>query len=418
MFAHKNVYPKYERKVAYADLTNSGKGILQQYVYNALVSDGKLRAARKLYEFDKVYPPIYGLATLPREDNIIVESDDGLYIWRPSISYTKIVDGYFPTPSFAYLASSQTLVIASRRSPIYVYKNGVATQVFDQRISDLEIFRDRCFGVWQNTLYYTEQGDVAKWTGRIDLPFSANALAATDDGLYVLGQDAYLLRFDDNEPDSKLIPVYRNFGSYFVKSIESVGKGFMFAHSGGVAYFNGSSVKNVLSVDIASHSFLNECGAVFRGKYYLTYRKPGKNKNENLLVVDIATMKLETVYNIPATYLYASDTDLFIVDGEKAYNLFVDAAVVTWQSRPYNFGSDSTKKSLDALLVNTSTNLTITLRTESETRIFKIEGKKKLQKIPLHGSFYNLTLTVETDGMEPEIGFVGVAANVYKQGVN
>ena len=87
-----------------------------------------------------------------------------------------------------------------------------------------------------------------------------------------------------------------------------------------------------------------------------------------------------------------------------------------WESRPYGFGSDSAKKSLECLLVDTSADLTVTVTTETESRILQVKGSPQLQKIPLHGSFYRVSLSLDSE-KKAEIASVGIVANVLREEV-
>lgn len=416
MFARRSVYPKGKRKLAYADLTNSGKGILQQSVFNGIVNNGKLYSVPHFRPFEETFPFVEAVAYYPDADEFLLIKDDGLYRWHPYLYDEKVVDDYFPCPSFVYMLSAKTMLIASQHSPVYAYKDNVATNVLDKHLADITVFRDRCFGTDRKTLYYTKQGSATEWTGRIELPSTVYALVPSDDGLYLIGDDVYLLAFDDNEKNSKLLLVYRNFGVTFYNSVVGVGKGFMFADKDGIYFFNGSSVKKVASFEIAQNSSMYVYGAVCCGKYYLAYHPSGEQYNNRVAVVDVATQKLETVYDFSSQCLWVWGYNIFSAFCSQVFVMDNDKSSVIWQSRPYDFGSDRCKKSFHTLLIDTARDVTVTLKTESETRIIRVKGKRKLQKLPLHGSFRSFTLTLETDG-RADIDLLGISATVYDEEV-
>lgn len=414
MFRNKKVCPNYERKIAYADLTDSGKGILQQEVINGRVCNGKLLSAEKFEELTDVGIDVGALARFPNTFEFLLTLRDGLYKCGNGALFERISELNFQLPTFLYHPSSDTMLISSRVTSTYAYNKGVLTKVTEQPFDDMATFRDRCFGLSSTTLYFTEQGSVDKWTGQIELPEMAHSLVATNDGLYILGNDVYLLAFDDDEPKSKLLVAYRNLGLIFNKSVQPVGKGFMCLSNSGVQYFNGSGVKNVAAFDVDSCQLASIFSAVCNGKYYVTFCKRNQNNDSVFLSIDVISQKVQTFYDKRPNYLYSAGTELYAVCGSQIFVNGDGYSPVVWRSRPYNFGSDSAAKSFQYLLVDAARDIIVTLRSERETRVIRVQGGKKLHKLPLHGSFHRFTLTVETEG-PTDINCIGIAANVYKE---
>lgn len=407
--------PKYERKVAYADLTNSGKGILQHSVYNACVCNGRLLSAEKWKEYYIGYD-IRSIAAFPDYYHFLMVLPDGLY-YGALTGMKKILDGNFIDSRFLYHPSSQTMLFCADCTPTYAYKDGVLTQIRDFYLFSMTTYRDRCFGVLGEDLYFTEQGSAGEWTGHIKLPEDIKTLVSTTDGLYLVGRNVYLLNFDDNQPNSKLTLVYKDLGVHLYRSVQSVGKGFMFLNEQGVQYFNGSSVKNVVQLDVAMRFPEYVSSAACDGKYYAVYSRRDFDRDLMFVAIDIATQKLQTVFSDIPNCLWVNNTTLYAVcQCRVLVNDHKEFATINWQSRPYNFGDDTALKSLDTLLVDSAGFVSVCLCTETDTQVFRITGSKDLQKIPLHGSFRRLTLYVESDS-KANINYIGVAANVYKQEV-
>ncbi|MCM1290288.1 MAG: hypothetical protein NC132_04565 [Corallococcus sp.] len=413
MFFNKKYAPSNcKRKIAYADLTDSGKGILRQTLYNGVVAENKLRSAHGLTKiFD--HSEFINAVTATPDGKIIFLTTDGVYRWFAG-NVTKISDVRFYGARFAYHKSSAALLVSSRRAATYAYKDDSYVKVCDTDFDDIATYCDRCFGLRRDKLYFTERGDVFDWSGSIDLPQEAFALAETSDGIYVVGSDVYLLAFDDNEQESKLKLVYRNVGEIYGRSLRGVGKGFMFLSSSGVRYFNGSNVKTVAYADAVLDS--SASAAVCKGCYYVSYLSRKDSGRNYVMAVDVSAQKIRTVYDLSVHCVGSLDSDLFIVVNNSVYLAGNEFIPLFWQSRPYSFGSDMTPKTFETLFIDTACDVTVTLRSESETRILHVKGGKKMQKIPLHGGFYTFTLTLETDGKQDvDVSCVGIAARVIEE---
>lgn len=408
----KKAFPKLQYKTAYADLTNKGRGILQQEVFNGIVNGDKLMSANGHYEFMEMASSPQAVC-VDNDENIYIVTQSGVYMWCGYI--TKLYDGNFSTTKILFYPPTNTVLIASRRETL-AYADGAFTKVLERGLSDLAIFRDRCFGLRFNKLYYTEQGSATDWSGCIDLPENCSAMAAAKDGIYIVGENVYFLKFDANLSDSTLTCVYRNIDKPLEKSLKSAAQGFMFYGEKGVQYFNGKTVKHVLDLPQTYYYSKHFPAAVSQGKYYVSFYFAGKGANMYVAVVDIDTQKLETVYNFRADNLWSVGNDLVFSCGEKLYKLRKDepSFPLVWTSRPYTFESPHSNKSLEALLVDSASDLNVTLRTEKETRIVRVEGGKRMQKIPLHGGFRSVTLTVECEKFA-DVGSVGVVASLPKE---
>ena len=417
MFFAQKSYPQWNKKVAYADLTNEGKGILQQKVTNGMVRDGKLKTyadCSKAFQMSTFVQALWGGPF----DDLYVAMLNGIYR-RVNNVIEKIVGGNFMLGVFAYLNSQNTIVFSSPYAATYVYDNGEATKVSAVGLNSLVTFRDRYFGLRVDQIYFTKQGDATAWHGQISLPQQAKCLVATNDGIYVVGQDVYLLQFSDKEFDSKLTLVYKNLGQVVPGSVQSVGKGFYYLCADyALRYFNGSSVQTVMEFENISAKTDFVSSVVAGDKYYLNFDRYGAGTNSQLIVVDIPTGKLFTAYDISAKYIAAVGSDIYVSSSNEVFLISRGKyGPLHWESRPYGFGNDSAKKSLEKLLVDTASDITVTVTTETDSRVLQIKGSPHLQKIPLHGSFHRVSVTLDSES-KAEIASLGIVANVLREEVN
>lgn len=388
---------------ARVDFANAGKGVVtQEKSRNAVVKDGCLTAAKgvvALNETDVFAAFECALGTL-------LCKNDGVYL-KTADALKKIHTCVFASPSFLYAAKQKKLLVSEKGKGTFVFDGENFQQVFEKGFSTLALCKERVFGA-DGALYFCERDDFSSWNGKLQL---SQPVAVTESGdLWAVGNDLFKIDFSDCLQNTKVIPVYKNVGKVYEKTISVFGNKMFFLTDGGLMCYSANKTEKIAEdVNFSAENFC-AVGQVYRGKYFLSASEKG-GSNDLLLCVDCKSCKTLCVWDVKADFLTSCDRLLWTHNG-KLFTFGDGFADVFWQSKSFDFGNAYAKKYLRKLLVDTEYPLDVHVVTEKDRKIYRFDGSSFPQQLNICGYFCKLRLELFSQGAT-KVNDVCVLAQTY-----
>ena len=336
-------------------------------------------------------------------DLVYVTCEEGLYSMRGSAMYWLSDDASHKGCGCVYRGD---FVFSAKEMGTYFLTYNRAHQVYEKGFSSLTVCADRIFGLSDNEVYYTVAGERDGWADgeMITLPTSCDALVTVGDKVYVLGNTCYSISPKADDIEFKCNVLAKNIGAVSTCSPVTYNGSAVFASSNGLYEICLDKITPIFTQLCDAIDFSTAVGAMFEGKYYVSCRSKnsGEQGNDVTLILDLEEEEIAGVFDIGfdsmcpivGTIYAVHDGHFYWITDGKAQGRFVKSKI--------DFGTKS-KKFLDRLTVTTLNDLDVTIRSESETRLYKIKGKKTAQKINLRdmGWEFSIKLT-SNDGLDVE----------------
>lgn len=282
-----------------------------------------------------------------------------------------------------------TLVLVGKTCTYKIYSGNIK-KITDVLFTSLAVCQSRLFGLLGKRLYVssptetTFQSDI--W---IDLPTDCCALVNNGE-LYAVGNDVYKINLDGDDDQIKITKICSNVGVVEQRTVCAYGNKIMFVANGKIMCLQHGALKQ-----IAEFSATPICATMHNGLYYVSAKIDG---TDTLVAYNPHNGKVAKMHHVSAKNAYSNGATLLVSNGLSGFELTTATKPSLWKSLPINFDNQHTTKHLHRLLVNTATDVEITIHADT-SRTYHVKGKDELQSILLVGYGKHITLQIASTGV-------------------
>ena len=336
-------------------------------------------------------------------DVLYVMTDLGVYSVVNGVS-TRLIN--IVQPDLTTCTFRGSVLVSARDMGIYFVSATSSKSVYESGFDSLLVLNDRIFGMFSKEVRYTGAGQRDGWVNgeMIKTPTTCDALLAVDHKVYVLGDTCYVLTHDAEDIEFKFRVFAHNVGAVSRFSVVNYNGGAVFASSNGMYRLSSNKITPIFEQlnDVVD---LSKCVATFfDGKYYLSCRTKGSSEESNdvTLILDVDTEEITGVLHDGYESLVSSKSLIYATRNGRCYAIKKGVSDGRYVKSNVDFAT-SEKKFLDRLTVKTLSDLDVAIRSENETRLYKVKGKKSTQKINLRdmGWVFSIELS-SNDGLNVE----------------
>lgn len=292
------------------------------------------------------------------------------------------------------------LIVSGKDYGTYLVKDSEATSLYGDGFSSVVACADRIFGLHKNQVSYTAAGKVDGWEQgqTVTLPSECQALACIGNKVYALGNNCYMLVPDGSDIEFKVVPLAKNVGAAAKRSVINYRDTVVFATVNGLYRLSNDRLTPICEQlnDVAQLGL--GAGVLFQNKYYLACvsRDNGDYFNDVVVCIDIDDEQLVGMLRTSTDSLAVTSKKI-VTAGIGICNTF-SSGVSTGKYQLSNVDfANSDKKFLDKLVIKTGTNLDVTIRSETETRLYKLKGKIYPQKLFLRDMGWKFSIDLYSD---------------------
>ena len=372
---------------------------------------------RLVSRFDRaqlfVFSPAYH-ALITNDKTVCIVTEEGVHTLLGG-AFDCVIEEVPVSPS-ACVFHGVTLV-SGRNIGTYYIRDLDGIKVFDEGFSSMTVCADRVFGLYQKELCYTAAGQYDNWKDgeKFYLPAPCDAVVAVDGVVYVLGDSCYTLTPKADGIEFKFEPLAHNIGIVAPGSVVAYNGTAVFGSANGLFRISSGKITPIFTNLTETLDFKCCAATMFNGKYYLSCRnKTGSDVyNDVTLVLDLDEEKVVGLLHAGYNNLCATREKIYGVHNGKLFWHGEGTSQAAFFKGKIDFGC-SDKKFLDALIIKTHRDLELTIRSECETRLYKVKGKKTAQKINLRGMGCEFSVEMTSnDGLDVES--VELFAHVSKE---
>ena len=402
MFLHKksNRVPTQQLKTA-VKLEFAPKSGELRGSYNVEKEGNRLISRYKRREVYFLAPPQQIIGT--NGDLVYILCETGVFSLLGSTLRWLTMEG---APAMCGCIYRGDMIISSPSVGTYFAEQKKATSVYSGGFSSMTVCGDRIFGLDGQQLRYTAAGERDGWDKgeMITLPTECDALVTLGEKLYALGNTCYVVSPDADDVEFKFSLFAGNIGRVATKSTVQFNGRIVFASKNGLYQLSSTGIKPIFEYLNGAVDFTDCCATLFDGKYYMSCRSKdsAEEGNDLTLILDLDREEILGVLDMGAGSICAARDKIYLEKDEHGYWLDYTATEGRFVKSNVNFNSNK-KKFLDALVVTTRNDLDVAIHSETETRLYKIKGKKSAQKINLRdmGWEFSIELT-STSGLDLE----------------
>lgn len=296
------------------------------------------------------------------------------------------------------------------RSNFYLSGTGIGTNevanditpksVSNRYFTSMAVCSDRIFGLYANEVRYCEAGIPNNWEygEMLVLPERCDALIAVDGKVYVLGNTCYTLTPHAEHIEFKFSRIAHNLGAVAKYSVLNYNGCGVFASSNGLFKISSGKITPIFTQLNDLLDFSRSASAFFKGKWYLTCRTKSSSGiiNDVTLKLDLDKEEVEGVLEYGFEVLAATPSVIYGLRNEEFHSFAQDTSLGRFVKSGIDFATDE-KKFLDRLSVTTLHDLDVKIRSENETRLYKVKGKNSLQKINLRDMGWEFSIELSSD---------------------
>ena len=296
------------------------------------------------------------------------------------------------------------LIVSGKDYGTYVVKECEATKVYHGGFSSITSCADRLFGLYKNQITYTAAGKVDGWEQgqTISLPGECQAVVSIGDKVYALGDDCYALIPKADDIEFKVVRLARNVGVVAPRSVVSYYDSLIFGTESGLYQLRSDKISPICEQLNEVLLFGVSAGVIFKGKYCLTCASKDVPELYNNVTVCIDVEREEIVGMLRNGGLSIAKTSKnVIMSGIGSCYVFYDGFYDgKYRVSNVDFGTND-KKFLDKLVLKTATDIDVTIRSETETRLYKLKGKSYPQNLFLRDMGWRFSIEFfSEDGLD------------------
>ena len=360
--------------------------------YNVEITDNGLHTRFNQSVLKFPAPLHYAVGTL--DDHVYVMTSKGLCSKVNDTNWIFMVKKDGDVCSTVY---RDNLIVSGKDYGTYLVKEYEATSLHDDGFSSVTCCADRIFGLYKNQVSYTAAGKADGWEQgqTVTLPSECQALASVGNKVYALGNDCYMLVPDGSDLEFKVVPLARNVGAVAKKSVVNYLGAVVFATENGLYKLSGEKVTPICRQLNEVAQFGVSAGALFEGKYYLACvsKDSGEYVNDVIMCIDINSEQIVGMLQYGADSIVTTSKEIVTSNNGTCYSFGSGTYAAKYQVSNVDFAT-ADKKFLDKLVIKTSDKLDITVRSETETRVYRLREKSHPQKIFLRDMGWKFSINL------------------------
>ena len=341
--------------------------------------------------------PVRKIVGVNKDDYMFVMTDKGIAQCRNEANSSVFFEKFGSDPTSCVYRGST--VVSAKEFGTYSFTGINYTKLCDDGFSSLTACADRIFGLNGKEVSYTSAGTSDGWKQgqTVTLPSACQAVASIGDKVYALGNDVYALVPKADDIEFKVAPLARNVGAVVRDSVANYNETVVFATVNGLYRLSSDKVTPIFQELNDVLDLTKSTATVFQGKYYVSARcEQGSSKtNDVTLCLDldkgVAGVLMHGYQDVSSTR-----TQIFCVSDGVCYAFNQNIGSGTYCKSNVDFGT-SDKKFLDKLLIKTLTDVSVTIKSETESRQYRVKGSKNLQKINLHDMGWQFSIKLHSD---------------------
>lgn len=286
--------------------------------------------------------------------------------------------------------------------------------ITEDSYDDMTTCGERLFALRSNKLYFGQVAEemISDGSDYVELPTACNALVGVFGKLYALGDVCYKLVPSADDTSFVIKEIARGIGEVYSKSIVVIGNCVIYVSANGIYSLTNDKVTRIFRKLTNSLNFVNCSAIIYRGQYLLSLPN---TINCPTFLLDIDEERIAAVYgrNIVQAVVYNGALSAVysggLFKGEKGeYN-----DEMRYKASNVNFGTDGVKH-LRSIMVKTNNPLDLYLASDEETRLWRIQGKNRVQRIPICGKGRKFSVAINSKG-NTEVEYLELAAEEYKE---
>ena len=348
-------------------------------------------------------------------DTLYLHSNNKVYAYDGALQEIATVSSGIGKPCSAEYRG--TIITSIKSFGTCVLQGSDFTRVTSDAYNDLTVAGERIFALRGNAVYFGEVGEhsVSDSCEYAELPAQCNAIVTLGNSAYALGDTCCKLTPSADYNGFQVSVFARGIGEVQRGSAAVLGNRVVFAASDGLYCLDGSRVKRIFNKISRNIDFTDCFASVYRGGYLLSLPATA---NRPTLLLDIDEEKCLCVYaaNISQTQVYRGKISAVFANGLFKGETGVAAEYndeMQYKFSNVDFGVNGVKH-LRCLLIKTASPVDLYLTSESETRLTRVNGKPRVQRIPLYGSGRRFCLHIKSKG-DARIEYLELAAETFKE---
>ena len=380
---------------------------------NVLCADGRLSGA---YGFDehKYFNAFKAVKVLGESEGwVYVSTDEGLFVCHSKMPTHVSYDPYDETSGCWYQG---LLIFSAPGYGTYVVRDAKKQIIYDVGCVSMAVCNDRIFGVDpKGNVHVAPVGEMDFAEAfRITPHTKVAAVVAIGKKLYALGDTCYAVDpCHADDVDVTFRAISHGVGSVVTDSVATLGNRTIFATDSGLRVLQSDRVSPIFTSLGSLVSFDGCVACVHDGKYFITCKRLDgtRERNDITLILDVDKEKVVGVLNQGFENIHSLGHTLYAVQNGLLLSMNQTTQTASWQ-RTVDFG-DAGVKYLDTLLIATKQDASVTVRTDNEKRIYRVKGKRTVQRISLAGHGRTFTVTVQSCG-GMDVHYVELTARSYE----
>ena len=300
-----------------------------------------------------------------------------------------------PTGELCYCAYRDGIIVSSSGYVTDYLVGKTVIPLLQDGFSDLTCCNDRVFGLNNQEVVYAEAGTADGWSNgqTLTLATPCDALVTVGGKVYALGNTCYAISPDAEDVAFKLTHFASNVGTVSRTSIVNYDDKALFASRNGLYLISSNKITPIFQRLNEFFDMSDAAATYFKGKVYLSCksRRNDAAANDVTLCLDIDDEEVCGVLDGGYSSLAATDTYICGVKGIEGISFSESSAYGVYVKSNIDFDC-SAKKFLDALTIKTFSDITLTIRSENETRMYTLTGKNSEQKIKIRGMGWRFSI--------------------------
>ena len=357
-----------------------GKGLISRYIRNEMTLFSK---------------PLQVIGT--SEDVVYILQDDAICSMRGAY-FNWLVEQ--PAPSACMCVFRGDVIASAKGLGTYYMTRSSAQKIYDKDFSSLTVCADRVFGLDGNVVSYTVAGERDGWENgeSITLPSPCDALVTVDGKVYALGNTCYKLAPDGEDVEFKFSVLWNNIGDVAPRSVVNYNGRAVFASKQGLYQIASDKLTPIFAELKDAVDFSDAQGIIYDGKYYLSCRTKNAETDGNdvTLALDLDEEKIVGIVDLGFGSMAAIKGTIYVTQDGHFYRIYEGVAPGKFVKCNVDFGT-SQKKFLDGMTVTTANYLEVTIRSEKDVRVYKVEGKKSAQKINFRDMGWEFSIELSSE---------------------
>lgn len=319
----------------------------------------------------------------------------------------SVVSGCFYQDRFIY--SSPNVGTYS----VYLWKGN---KIYDVGFVSMATCSDRLFGLTDNNYLYVAPVGQMDFTEsfRITPHTKLTSIVAIGKKLYALGDTCYALEpYHADDVDVVFRAISHGAGIVQTDTEVNFENKVVFATDCGLRLLQSDRVTPIFNSLNDYVSFTGSVGCAYKGKYFISCKRLDGTLEQNdiTLVLDVDGEKVVGVINQGFEHMRSLGDKFYAVQNGSLLKMVETPQPVYWQ-KTVDFGN-SYVKYLSTLIIGSRQDVNVIIQSNNEKRVYRVKGKRTLQRIPLAGSGRVFTVTIQAqNGMH--VDYVELTARRYE----